>query len=75
LRTIVAPAFSNRRVKLLAQQIEAIAAQLFETLATQPQPADLRRHLSFPLPGMVISALMGVLYEDHAFFAGLSDEV
>ncbi|RWE92628.1 MAG: cytochrome, partial [Mesorhizobium sp.] len=25
LRTIVAPAFSNRRVKLLAQQIEAIA--------------------------------------------------
>lgn len=72
---IVAPAFSNRRVKLLAQQVEAIAAQLFETLAAQPQPADLRRHLSFPLPAMVISALMGVLYEDHAFFAGLSDEV
>lgn len=24
---------------------------------------------------MVITALMGVLYEDHAFFAGLSDEV
>ncbi|ODA93239.1 hypothetical protein BFX40_10340 [Mesorhizobium sp. SEMIA 3007] len=59
LRTIVAPAFSNRRVKLLAQQVEAIAAQLFETLAVQPQPADLRRHLSFPLPDMVISVLMG----------------
>ncbi|RVL66858.1 cytochrome P450, partial [Sinorhizobium meliloti] len=27
------------------------------------------------LPAMVISALMGVLYEDHVFFAGLSDEV
>ncbi len=40
LRTIVAPAFSNRRVKLLAQQVEAIAAQLFETLAAQPQSAD-----------------------------------
>ncbi|OMI09523.1 cytochrome [Bradyrhizobium brasilense] len=75
LRTIVAPAFSDRRVKLLAQQVEAIAAQLFEKLAAQPQPADLRRHLSFPLPAMVISALMGVLYEDHAFFARLSDEV
>ncbi|MHC2687566.1 cytochrome P450 [Bradyrhizobium liaoningense] len=75
LRAIVAPAFSNRRVKLLVPQVEAIAAHLFETLAAQPQPADLRRHLSFPLPAMVISALMGVLYEDHAFFAGLSDEV
>ncbi|AGS25175.1 cytochrome P450 [Rhizobium etli] len=75
LRTIVAPAFSNRRVKLLAQQVEMVAAQLFDTLAAQPQPADLRCHLSFPLPAMVISALMGVLYEDHTFFAGLSDEV
>ncbi|MGO6698304.1 cytochrome P450 [Rhizobium ruizarguesonis] len=75
LRNIVAPAFSSRRLKLLAQQVEAIAAQLFETLAAQPQPADLRRHLSFPLPAMVISALMGVLYADHAFFARMSDEV
>ncbi|MBY2967327.1 cytochrome P450 [Rhizobium leguminosarum] len=75
LRTIVAPAFSSGRLKLLAQQVEAMAAQLFETLAAQPQPADLRRHLSFPLPAMVISALMGVPYEDHAFFARLSDEV
>ena len=75
LRTIVAPAFSSGRVKLLAQQVEAIAAQLFEELAAQPQPADLRRHLSFPLPAMVISALMGVPYEDHAFFARLSDKV
>ncbi|CDM60431.1 hypothetical protein LPU83_pLPU83b_0446 (plasmid) [Rhizobium favelukesii] len=38
---------SNGRVKLLAQQVEANAAQLFEPLAAQPQPADLRRHLSF----------------------------
>ncbi|BAV50318.1 cytochrome P450 protein CpxP [Mesorhizobium loti] len=45
-------------MKLLAQQVEAIAAQLFETLEAQPQPADLRRHLSFPLPAMVISALI-----------------
>ncbi|MGO8617680.1 cytochrome, partial [Rhizobium ruizarguesonis] len=56
-------------------QVEAIAAQLCETLAAQPQPADLRRHPSFPLPAMVISALMGVLYADHAFFARLSYEV
>ncbi|MBB4233443.1 hypothetical protein GGD56_007355 [Rhizobium mongolense] len=34
-------------MKLLAQQVEANAAQLFKTLAAQPQPADLRRHLSF----------------------------
>jgi len=75
LRAIVAPAFSNRRVERLAEQVETITARLFDTLAAQPQPADLRRHLSFPLPAMVISALMGVPYEDHAFFAGLSDEV
>ncbi|PWE77301.1 cytochrome P450 [Bradyrhizobium sp. SUTN9-2] len=75
LRAIVAPVFSERRVKLLARQVEVIAAQLFEALAAQPQPADLRRHLSFPLPAMVIMALMGVPYEDHPFVAGLSDEV
>ncbi|WP_368735334.1 cytochrome P450, partial [Rhizobium sp. 18055] len=62
-------------VERLAEQVETITARLFDTLAAQPQPADLRRHLSFPLPAMVISALMGVPYEDHAFFAGLSDEV
>ncbi|MBB5421624.1 cytochrome P450 [Paraburkholderia sp. CNPSo 3155] len=75
LRMIVAPAFSNRRVKLLSRNVEAIASRLIDTLAAQPQPADLRRHLSFPLPAMVISALMGVPYEDHSFFAGLSDAV
>lgn len=57
-------------MKLLAPHVEAIAAQLFENLAAQRQPADLRRHLSFPLPAMVISALMGLLYEDHAFSLG-----
>ncbi|MCA1494823.1 DUF4158 domain-containing protein [Ensifer sp. NBAIM29] len=29
---------------------------MIETLAAQPQPADLWRHLSFPLPAMVMSA-------------------
>lgn len=75
LRKIVAPAFSSGRLKVLAHSVEKIVARLLETVADQPQPADLRRHLSFPLPAMVISALMGVLYEDHAFFAELSDEV
>jgi cytochrome P450 len=75
LRKIVAPAFSSGRLKLLAHSVEQIAAHLLETVADQPQPADLRRHLSFPLPAMVISALMGIPYEDHAFFAELSDEV
>ncbi|WP_040676172.1 cytochrome P450 [Rhizobium grahamii] len=75
LRAIIGPAFSDFRTDLLAQQVESIAEQLFATLSIQPQPADLRKYLSFPLPAMVISALMGVRYEDHTFFAELSDEV
>ncbi|OBQ95778.1 hypothetical protein A9K66_24465 [Mesorhizobium sp. AA23] len=46
-------------MKLLAQRVEAIGTQLFKTLAAQPQPAYLRRHLAFPLPVMVIGASVG----------------
>jgi len=46
LRTIVAPAFSDRRVKLLAQQVEAIAAQV-DRDAGGPAPA--RRPAAPPL--------------------------
>ncbi|BCG82772.1 hypothetical protein MesoLj113b_63140 [Mesorhizobium sp. 113-3-3] len=44
-------------MKLLAEQVEASAAQFVETLAARPQSAHLRRHLFFPLAAMVISAL------------------
>ncbi|MFP1790150.1 cytochrome P450 [Lonsdalea quercina] len=74
LRAIVGPAFSPRRVQTLTQQIEVIAFRLFDEMENSPQPLDLRKHLSFSLPAMVICALMGVPFEDHTYFAGLSDE-
>ncbi|MFE3223886.1 cytochrome P450 [Nocardia sp. NPDC059228] len=62
LRKLVAPAFTVRRSAALQPQIEAITAELLDTLAALPagEVVDLREAFCYRLPIRVISELMGV---------------
>ncbi|MEV6825871.1 cytochrome P450 [Amycolatopsis sp. NPDC051102] len=68
LRRMLISEFTVRRVEALRPAIERIAAGLLDELTAGPQPADLVGRYALPLPSIVISELLGVPYEDHAFF-------
>ncbi|WP_410570178.1 cytochrome P450 [Amycolatopsis sp. cmx-4-61] len=68
LRRMLIGEFTVRRVEALRPSIERTAAELLDELTAGPQPADLVERYALPLPSIVISDLLGVPYEDHAFF-------
>ena len=59
--------FSARHMTALKPAIAAIAEQLLDEFMAQPQPADLVPTLAVKFPSLVMSALFGSPYEDHAF--------
>ncbi|MGY1943913.1 cytochrome P450 family protein [Nocardia asiatica] len=62
LRRVVTPAFTPRRIEALRPEIEAIAAELIDSLAATPVGAtvDLRERFANEVPIRVICELMGV---------------
>lgn len=62
LRTLVSPAFTNRRTQAMRPRIEAITRELLDTLAAVPagETVDLRAAYAYPVPIRVISQLLGV---------------
>jgi cytochrome P450 len=61
IRKLMANAFSPRMVALLEPRVQTIVDDLLDRLTP---PADLVRHLTEPLPVMVICELLGAPYED-----------
>ncbi|MGW3961867.1 cytochrome P450 [Amycolatopsis sp. NPDC005003] len=68
LRRMLISEFTVRRAEALRPAIERTAAGLLDELTSGPRPADLVARFALPLPSTVISELLGVPYEDHAFF-------
>lgn len=64
-RGLLAPAFSAARMKRLRDRVATRVDDLLEDMADLTPPVDLHRHLSMPLPAMVICELLGVPYADH----------
>lgn len=62
LRSLVASAFTARRVNSLRPWIQRITNRLLDGLETAPldQPVDLREHFTYSLPIEVICQLLGV---------------
>jgi cytochrome P450/3-oxoacyl-[acyl-carrier-protein] synthase III len=62
LRSLVAKAFTPRRIEATRPRVEEITAALIDKLATVPpgQVVDLRAEFAFPLPIQVITGLFGV---------------
>ena len=68
LRRMVSAPFSVKRAEALRPVIQQIVDGLIDDLLAGPKPADLVEAFALVLPSLVICKLLGVPYEDHAFF-------
>ncbi|MGH3658069.1 MAG: hypothetical protein ACRDUA_15550, partial [Micromonosporaceae bacterium] len=80
MRRLLVPAFSAKRMRALTAHIEDLVAGCLDAMEeahrrSPDKPVDLHRLLSMPLPIMVICELLGVPYDDRAYFRDLSDRV
>lgn len=69
LRTLVAKAFTARRVEQLRPRAQEIADDLVDRMVEQGPPADLVESFAGPLPTTVICELLGVPEADRKQFA------
>jgi cytochrome P450 len=72
LRSLVAQAFTPRRINDMRPRIQAIADQLIEGVKNQHQ-MDLVDAYAFPLPITVIAELLGIPAQDRDRFRAWSD--
>lgn len=72
-RRMLSKWFTAKRMAELRPRIEAVADQLIDEMIKQPQPADLKAALGFPLPVWVICMLLGVPDSDRDRFSYWSD--
>jgi cytochrome P450 len=73
LRTLVAKAFTMRRVELLRPRVVSLAAGLIADLKAAGPPADLVDRYALPIPVAVICELLGVPVADRPKFRVWSD--
>lgn len=67
-RRMMTSPFTRNRMEKLRPAIQQFTDQLIDDLLAGPNPADLVKALSLPLPSLMICDLLGVPYEDHEFF-------
>ncbi|WP_225829869.1 cytochrome P450 [Streptomyces sp. NK08204] len=67
-RRMLIPSFTHKRTAQLRPKIQQTVDRLLDAMADKGGPADLVSAFALPLPSMVICELLGVPYEDHAFF-------
>ncbi|WHT23267.1 cytochrome P450 [Crossiella sp. CA-258035] len=72
LRTVLTPAFAAPRMRRLTDRIHQLTEQCLDDLAAAGAPADLHELVSFPLPALAISELLGVPAADQDHFSRLS---
>jgi cytochrome P450 len=73
LRTLVAKAFTMRRVELLRPRVADLAAGLIADMKAAGPPADLVDAYALPIPVAVICELLGVPVADRPKFRVWSD--
>ncbi|MEU0101970.1 cytochrome P450 [Streptomyces sp. NPDC006267] len=67
-RKMVIPEFTAKRVLRLRPRIEEIVDECLSAMLAAEGPVDLVEALALPVPSLVISELLGVPYDDRAFF-------
>ncbi|MFI6763686.1 cytochrome P450 [Micromonospora sp. NPDC050417] len=75
LRTLVAKAFTARRVERLRPRTQQIADELIDAMIAAGPPADLVAHFATPLPIRVICELLGVPVADEHDFHRWSEAI
>ncbi|MFG1923314.1 cytochrome P450 [Cryptosporangium sp. NPDC048952] len=67
-RRMLTNSFTRSRMVKLRPEIQQITDDLIDRMLAGPNPTELNEAFSLPLPSLMICALLGVPYEDHAFF-------
>ncbi len=75
MRRLLAPAFSARRMKALADHVDGLVDGMIDDLLARDRPADLHAALAVALPALVICELLGVPYADRDRFRAFSAQV
>ncbi|MBO0867240.1 MAG: cytochrome P450 [Micromonosporaceae bacterium] len=73
IRSLVAKAFTARRVEQLRPRVVALVDDLLDKLEAAPRPVDLVENFSLPLPVQVICEMIGVPPQDRPEFHAWSD--
>ncbi|MBB3724852.1 cytochrome P450 [Nonomuraea dietziae] len=67
-RRLLTGQFTVQRMRRLEPRIVQITADHLDAMAKAGPPVDLVQAFALPIPSLVICELLGVPYEDHAFF-------
>ncbi|MCW8376317.1 cytochrome P450 [Streptomyces justiciae] len=68
LRRMVTAPFAVKKVEALRPAVQRIVDGLIDDLLARSGPVDLVEAFALPIPSLVICELLGVPYDDHAFF-------
>jgi len=68
LRRLLISEFTVRRMEALRPYIQRITDEHIDAMLAGPQPADLVRDFSLPIPSLVICEMLGVPYADRDAF-------
>ncbi|WNI14399.1 cytochrome P450 [Actinacidiphila sp. ITFR-21] len=68
LRRMLTADFMVKRIEALRPEIQRLTDDLLDRMTEGRQEADLVAGFALPLPSIVICSMLGVPYEDHAFF-------
>jgi cytochrome P450 len=63
IRSLLASTFSPRMVKQVGELIEGISARLLDAVVADGE-TDLHRAYSYPLPALVVGAMLGIPERD-----------
>jgi cytochrome P450 len=72
LRRMVTSPFIVKRMEALRPATQAIVDDRIDAMLAGPPPVDLVESFAYPVPSLVICALLGVPYADHDFFQATS---
>jgi cytochrome P450 len=67
-RRMLSKPFTFKRVEALRPAVQKIVDDQIDALLAGPRPGDIVSKLALPVPSLVISAMLGVPYEDADFF-------
>lgn len=75
LRRMASGLFTIKRVEAMRPAVQEMVDGFIDRMLDGPKPVDLVQAFALPIPSLVISELLGVPYEDHAFFQDNSKNI
>lgn len=74
-RRAIMSRLSFKRVQETRDSVQAIIDESLDALEEAGPPADFMEHFGIPVPGLVLSELLGVPREDRELFVDLTDRI